>query len=32
MQKVDHPSKQDAIANDLTHNEILWPNAIATVG
>jgi hypothetical protein len=32
MQKKDHPCQQDAIVNDLNHKEILWPNAIATVG
>jgi hypothetical protein len=25
LQKTDHPSKQDAIVNDLTHTEFLWP-------
>jgi hypothetical protein len=32
MQKTDHSSQRDAIVNDLTHKEILQPNAIATVG
>jgi hypothetical protein len=29
----DHPCQQDAIVNDLTHKEILLPDApVATVG
>jgi hypothetical protein len=33
MQKKDHPSQRDAIVNDLTHKEILRPDApVATVG